>query len=130
VKVFRIEVPLRWGDMDAMAHINNVAYFRLMEQARIEWFEQMGFATLPNEGAPILAHCSCDFVRALNYPGVAVVEQSVTRVGRTSLDLNVAIGRIDEPDVIYATGRSVLVWYDYQAGKSVPWPANIRAAIE
>ena len=117
MKTFRLEVPLRWGDMDAMAHINNVAYFRLMEQARIQWFEQFGFATLPNEGAPILAHCSCDFVRALNYPGIAVIEQTVTRVGRTSLD------------VIYATGRSVLVWYDYQAGKSVPWPENIRAAI-
>jgi len=67
MKTFRIEVPLRWGDMDAMAHVNNVAYFRLMEQARIQWFEQFGFSTLPNEGAPILAHCSCDFVRALNY---------------------------------------------------------------
>lgn len=129
MKTFRIEVPLRWGDMDAMAHINNVAYFRLMEQARIQWFEQFGFATLPNEGAPILAHCSCDFVRALNYPGVAVIEQTVTRVGRTSLDLNITIGRSDEPDVIYATGRSVLVWYDYQAGRSVPWPESIRAAI-
>jgi acyl-CoA thioester hydrolase len=58
-----------------------------------------------------------------------VIEQTVTRVGRTSLDLNITIGRTDEPDVIYATGRSVLVWYDYQAGKSVPWPESIRAAI-
>jgi len=53
----------------------------------------------------------------------------VTRVGRTSLDLNITIGRSDEPDVIYATGRSVLVWYDYQAGKSVPWPESIRQQI-
>lgn len=129
MKTFRVEVTLRWGDMDAMSHINNVTYFRLMEQARIEWFERLGFSTLPTEGAPIIAHCACDFVRALNYPGVAVVEQTVTRVGRTSLDLDLTIGRTDEPGVVYATGRSVLVWYDYQAGKAVPWPQGIRSAI-
>jgi len=72
--------------------------------------------------------------RALQFRGrseedILAIEQAVTRVGRTSLDLNVTIGRSDEPDVIYATGRSVLVWYDYQAGKSVPWPDSIRAAI-
>jgi acyl-CoA thioester hydrolase len=60
---------------------------------------------------------------------VAVIEQTVTRVGRTSLDLNITIGRSDEPGVVYATGRSVLVWYDYQNGRSVPWPDNIRAAL-
>jgi len=130
VRTCHIEVPLRWGDMDAMAHINNVAYFRLMEQARIEWFEQMGFSTQPNEGSLILAHSSCDFVRALNYPGVAVVEQKVSRVGRSSLDLDITISRSDEPGVIYATGRSVLVWYDYQAGKSLPWPQDIRKVLE
>jgi len=29
--------PLRWADMDMLGHVNNVAYFRYMEQARIEW---------------------------------------------------------------------------------------------
>jgi hypothetical protein len=75
MKDFTCRVPLRWGDMDAMAHINNVVYFRLMEEARIQWFAQMGFSTLPQGEAPILAHASCDFMRALNYPGDAVVTQ-------------------------------------------------------
>ena len=29
--------PIRWGDMDALGHVNNTVYFRYMEQARIEW---------------------------------------------------------------------------------------------
>ena len=32
-------MPFRWGDMDAMGHVNNPVYFRYMEQARISWFE-------------------------------------------------------------------------------------------
>ena len=75
MKDFLLEVPLRWGDMDAMAHLNNVMYFRLMEEARIQWFGQFDLPTLPTGEACILAHVSCDFVRAMTYPGVALVRQ-------------------------------------------------------
>jgi len=129
MKEFVTEVPLRWGDMDAMAHLNNVMYFRLMEEARIQWFLQFGFATLPTGEAPILAHAACDFVRAMSYPGVAVVRQTVTRVGRSSVEMNLVLEKKDEPGVIYATGRTVIVWYDYAAGKSKPWPEAIRETI-
>jgi len=129
MKEFVTEVPLRWGDMDAMAHLNNVMYFRLMEEARIQWFQQFGFATLPTGEAPILAHAACDFVRAMSYPGVALVRQTVTRVGRSSVEMNLVLEKKDEPGVIYATGRTVIVWYDYAAGKSRPWPEAIRETI-
>jgi len=129
VKEFNLEVPLRWGDMDAMAHLNNVMYFRLMEEARIQWFAHFGFPTLPVGEAPILAHAACDFVRAMTYPGVAIVRQIVTRVGRSSVEMSIAIEKQGEPGVTYATGRTVIVWYDYAAGKSAPWPEAVRAAI-
>ena len=39
---YRVEVPLRWSDMDAYGHVNNVQYLRLLEDARVvgfqEWF--------------------------------------------------------------------------------------------
>ncbi|MBM3384043.1 MAG: acyl-CoA thioesterase, partial [Betaproteobacteria bacterium] len=34
-------IPIRWGDMDAMGHVNNTVYFRFMEQARISWFDRL-----------------------------------------------------------------------------------------
>jgi acyl-CoA thioester hydrolase len=129
MKEFVCEIPLRWGDMDAMAHLNNVQYFRLMEEARIRWFAQFGFPTLPSGEAPILAHAACDFVKAMTYPGTAVVKQIVTRVGRSSVEMSIVIERSDEPGVAYATGRTVIVWYDYRAGRSAPWPDHVRAAL-
>ena len=129
MKDYQLEIPLRWGDMDAMAHLNNVMYFRLMEEARIRWFKELGFSTLPSGEAPILAHAACDFVRAMTYPGTAVVKQIVTRVGRSSVEMSIVIERTDEPGVAYATGRTVIVWYDYTAGRSVPWPEAVRARI-
>lgn len=129
MKEFVLEVPLRWGDMDAMAHLNNVMYFRLMEEARIQWFQRFSLPTLPTGEACILAHASCDFVRAMTYPGVALVKQTVTRVGRSSVEMSIVIEKQGEPEVTYATGRTVLVWYDYTAGKSLPWPERVREAI-
>jgi acyl-CoA thioester hydrolase len=129
MKEFVLEVPLRWGDMDAMAHLNNVMYFRLMEEARIQWFQEFELPTLPSGEACILAHASCDFVRAMTYPGVAIVRQVVTRVGRSSVEMSISIEKQGEPGVVYATGRTVLVWYDYQQGKSLPWPERVRQAI-
>ena len=109
MKDFVCDVPLRWGDMDAMAHLNNTIYFRLMEEARIQWFHKIGFSTLPSGQAPILAHVSCDFLRAMNYPGTARVTQTVTKMGRSSVEMALVIERTDEPNARYATDHSVIV---------------------
>ena len=129
MKQFEIEIPLRWGDMDAMSHLNNVVYFRLMEEARIQWFAQFGFATTPVGEAPILAHASCDFLKAMTYPGTAIVGQNVTRLGRSSVEMSITIDKKDEPGVKYASGRAVIVWFDYGTGKAAPWPDAVRAAL-
>ena len=34
--VHEMVMPIRWGDMDAMGHVNNTNYFRYMESVRIE----------------------------------------------------------------------------------------------
>jgi acyl-CoA thioester hydrolase len=130
MKTFTTDIALRWGDMDAMSHLNNVVYFRLMEEARIQWFAQLGFSTLPQGEAPILAHAACDFVRAMTYPGTARVTQTVTKLGRASVDVDLVIERVDEPGVVYATGHTVIVWYDYTTGKSAPWPDSVRARLD
>jgi acyl-CoA thioester hydrolase len=129
MKTFSVEIPLRWADMDAMGHLNNVMYFRLFEEARIRWFDTLGLAVLPSGEAPILAHISCDFVRAMTYPGSALVRQQITRLGTSSLDMDLFIERTDAPGEITAKGRSVIVWYDYEGGRSVPWPSAIRDQV-
>ena len=69
-------IPIRWGDMDAMGHVNNTVYFRYMEQARIGWFD----ALLPGSEAwkatgIVIANASCNFKRPINYPGTVEVQR-------------------------------------------------------
>lgn len=129
MRVYRKVIPLRWGDLDAMNHLNNTLYFRLMEEARICWFRENDLMA-DSDGAgdgngPILAHASCDFLKPMTYPCDARVTQTVTRLGRSSMDLDMTIEGDEVEPLLYAKGRNVLVWMDYRVGRSAPWPQRM-----
>ena len=48
------KMPIRWGDMDAYGHVNNTIYFRYMEQARVEWIEDMQVVVRPGGDGPVI----------------------------------------------------------------------------
>ena len=42
VLVFTSRQTIRWGDLDALGHVNNTLYFKYMEQCRSEWMYSRG----------------------------------------------------------------------------------------
>jgi acyl-CoA thioester hydrolase len=129
MRVYQKIIPLRWGDLDAMNHLNNTLYFRLMEEARISWFVEHDLMMDPGGDGPILAHASCDFLKPMTYPSNARVTHIVTRLGRSSMDVDVTIEDDRDEPTLYAKGRNVLVWMNYQAGRTAPWPERVRSAL-
>ena len=71
-------IPIRWGDMDAMGHVNNTVYFRYMEQARIGWFEALfpGDEVWRSTGI-VIVNASCNYKRPITYPGTVEVRVMV-----------------------------------------------------
>jgi acetoacetyl-CoA synthetase len=64
------QMPIRWGDQDAMGHVNNTVYFRYMEQTRIEWLESFGLETaITQTEGPVIVNASCTFLIPFTYPG-------------------------------------------------------------
>mgnify|MGYP001293353125 FL=1 len=62
-------LSIRWGDMDAMGHVNNTVYFRYMETVRIEWMRAVGCDPDPQGQGPVIVNAFCNFYRQLEYPG-------------------------------------------------------------
>jgi acyl-CoA thioester hydrolase len=126
-----IQVPIAWGDMDAFGHVNNTVYFRLFEDARIRFFEEVGIDhRAPGAGcAPILATTQCQFRFPMSYPDTARVETGIAQIGRSSFTMRYVVYSVRH-DRLAAEGDGVLVWYDYQAQKSAPLPEALRARIE
>jgi len=125
---------MRWGDMDAQAHINNTVYFRYMEQARITFFDSLGLrpggTNIPPETSPVVMTASCAFLRALRYPGDVEVKMFFAEPGRTSVMTYYEMRPSYAADVIHAEGAAKMVWIDRQLGKAVPLPPAIRRLAE
>jgi acyl-CoA thioester hydrolase len=125
--VHELSLPIFWGDMDILGHVNNTVYFKYMEQARVAWIEAIsGQVSTDNEG-PVIANTFCNFYRPLVFPGQLVVKLYVANPGRTSIDTFVTIELQGEPGVIYAAGGATLVWVSMQDGRPLPLPPFLRA---
>lgn len=123
-------IPLRWGDMDAMGHVNNTIYFRYLEIARLEWLYQVGGPPDPSGCGPVIVNAFCNFLRQLEFPGEVLAKHYVANPGRSSFDTYITLERTDNPGVVYAEGGSKTVWTDFKAQKSVPLPEWMRRLVE
>jgi len=129
VAVFEIELPIRWGDMDAMGHVNNTVYFQYMEQLRIDWFGRLGFPPDPSGEGPVIVNAHCNFMHELRYPGTVRARQLIGRIGRSTIETVVEMSHSDEPGRICATGGATIVWVDFPKRKSAPLPGWVREAV-
>jgi acyl-CoA thioester hydrolase len=122
-------IPIRWGDMDAMGHVNNTVYFRYMEQARISWFR----ALVPEREAwvstgIVIANASCNYKRAITYPGTVEVRLYVGKPGGSSVATHYEL-RVDADPELYADGAAVVVFVDMKAQKAKRIPDGIRERL-
>lgn len=125
--VLTTRMPIRWGDMDALQHVNNTVYFRYMEQARIEWMHALGHGVDLSEQGPVIATASCRFLRPMTYPGEVEVRMFLGGAGRSSIETFYEL-RQDGAEPISADGAAKLVWISTRTGKSIPLPESLRAS--
>lgn len=125
-----LKLPVLWGHMDAMGHVNNTIYFRYFESARVEYMEKMGLFCDPDEPIfPILASTKCDYKVPLTYPDEIIVTAKTIKVGRTSFTQAYEITSTAQ-NCVSAVGEGIVVCVDRKTGKPVPVPQDIRAKIE
>jgi acyl-CoA thioester hydrolase len=131
-EAFSIVERVRFGDLDAMGHLNNVEFLRFFETARIDFLGQLMPAHSPTsreEFGWIFAECHIAY-RAPAFFGDRlriVIEPGELRRSSLRLDFRMvaeADGRL------VADGYGVLVGYDYAAGRSQPVPDEVRARLE
>jgi acyl-CoA thioester hydrolase len=123
--VHQMNMPIRWGDMDAYGHVNNTVYFRYMEQARVEWITSLGYSVAPGDESMLMINGFCNFHQQLAYPGELILKTYIGNIGRSSLDVYTTMALTTEPDSMAAVGGATMVWVDLKSGKSTPWPDHV-----
>jgi acyl-CoA thioester hydrolase len=122
-------IPIRWGDMDMMGHVNNTNYFRYFEIVRIEWFERIGRRLDPAGEGIVIVNAFCNFIKQLEFPGDVLARHYVANPGRSSFEAYMTLERTDAPGVICASGGAKTVWVDFPKQKSAPLPEWLRALV-
>jgi acyl-CoA thioester hydrolase len=121
------KIAIRWGDMDAMGHVNNTVYFRYMEQARIGWFESLvprGEAW--NGMSIVIVNASCNFRKPINYPGTVEVKVFCAPPGGSSVQ---TFYELKVEDELYADGAATVVFLD-RGQKPTRIPDAMRARMQ
>lgn len=85
---FTVEIQSRFGDMDSLNHINNVATARFFEEARVRFSmrlrERSILLDLHQETRIVTAEVAMRYLREIFYPEPVVVALAVLRVGNSS----------------------------------------------
>jgi len=126
-----IEIPVAWGEMDALGHVNNTVYFRYFESARIAYFRQLGFMASVEQAqvGPILGSINCKFKYPITFPDTVSVGVRTLRVEADRFVIKHCVVS-HAAQRIAAEGEGVIVAYDYGARKKATLPAEIKDKIQ
>ncbi len=125
-----VEIPVAWGEMDAFQHVNNVAYFRYFESARIVYSEKLGLHEHKERTGigPILGSTSCKYKLPLTYPDTISVGAKTITIEEDRFTMRYVVVS-HRHRKIAAEGEGVVVMYDYKKKKKTAIPDAIRQRL-
>ncbi|MES2617738.1 MAG: acyl-CoA thioesterase [Bacteroidota bacterium] len=131
METFNTSLTLRidWSELDLFGHVNNVEFFKYIQASRVNYWDSIGLTYLFTESklGPMLASTECQFKKPLFYPGEITVLAKVDFIKNSSFGLTHAI--VDQHGDVAATGKDIVVYYDYNNHHKLALPDYIRERI-
>ena len=108
-----------WSDLDLLGHVNNIAFSRFFQAARVEYCGHIGLNVYQGMATgPILAASRVQFTAQLFFPGNVRVFTRIKKTGGTSIVLEHAL--YDDAGTLCAFAEDVVVRFDFKAKKKIP----------
>jgi acyl-CoA thioester hydrolase len=122
---------VRFGDLDAMRHLNNVAFLEFFEMARIMYIQELlGNDPTTRKGfGLIFAECQISYRAPAFFDEEIRTSVRPAEIARSSAKLEFAMHRVGDEQLL-AEGYGVLVGYDYAEGRSMPLPESFKALLQ
>ncbi|MCW2986744.1 MAG: acyl-CoA thioesterase [Conexibacter sp.] len=123
---------VRFGDLDAMRHLNNVVFLRYFETARIAYLREIVPSHDPahpenDEFGLIFAECHINYRSPVHFDEEVAVACSIGNVKRSSfrVEFDMRVG-----SRLVAEGYGVLVGFDYKSQQAAQLPDELRETLE
>jgi len=128
----KITVEVPYADIDAMGHLNNVAYLKYLETARQKyWLAMQGSKDFWDVDF-VVAHSEIDYRSSVSMGEVLEIEIHVTRMGASSFDFGYVVRRIGggAGAELVAEAKTTQVSFDWKSRAKKPLSAQRRKQIE
>ncbi|MCL1077956.1 acyl-CoA thioesterase [Parashewanella spongiae] len=119
------EIPVAWGELDALNHVNNAVYFRYFETARIEACTKVGVLNLNkmDKIGPVLADTYAKYKRPVTFPDTLLVGISICQIESDRFTMEYTVFS-KQQQAITTKGTSTIVMVDYASGRPVDIPSE------
>jgi acyl-CoA thioester hydrolase len=125
---FSHTVPVRFSDLDLLGHVNHIAFFDVLEQARVTYYhEVMGLGTV-RDVKFVMAELHIRYLAPAMFGQAFLIRFRVTWLKRSSSGFAYEI-RDRDGDQLLAAGDGVQVYMDLEANKAEPLPHAYRERV-
>lgn len=125
------EIPVAWGEMDALQHVNNVVYFRYFETARIDYFKHIALMeeTQSSGIGPVLSETQCRYKMPVTFPDTLLIGSRVMDIleDRITMEYQIVSKKTGK---VTTTGSATIVMFNFTNGRKAPLSDKIIQAIK
>jgi len=126
-----VDIQVRFGDTDALGHVNNAVYLSWMELGRMAFTDKLLPQIDWTKTGFILAHVSIDYMEPVFLNDKVKVYMRAGKIGGKSVVLECVITKADEKgERPTAKGTNIIVAFDYKKNISVLIPEDWKEAME
>lgn len=124
-----LELRIDWSELDYFGHVNNVAFFKYIQAARVNYWEAIGLSAYHVEKniGPMLVSCQCDFKKPLFFPGQVYIESRIHFIKTTSFSIEHTLFNADNE--VVAEAKDIIVLFDYNHQVKFAIPDSLKLAI-
>ncbi len=126
---YSFPMDLRFNDMDGLGHVNNAAYLTFLEHARMRFFTEEAGSESEKDFPFIIAHAAVDYKHPMKLGAKPQVTMWTSRIGGKSWDFDYEIKDREKGGVVYATGKTVQVAYDYYLDKTARLEGDLKELV-
>ncbi|BAJ04257.1 acyl-CoA thioesterase [Shewanella violacea] len=124
------EITVAWGEMDALQHVNNVAYFRYFETARINFFSQINLMDQlqATQVGPVLSDNNARYKRPVTFPDTLLVGVKISDIKADRFMMNYTVFSKAQA-AITTLGSSQVVMFNFNTGKKATLAPELLDAL-
>lgn len=128
---FYTPITVRFSETDMFGHMNNGVAFTYFEQARINFFKELGFMKewthASSETMVVVADLQCNFLKQIYFDEQLKVYVKAGHIGTSSVDLHYMVK--NEKGDICLVGRGAMVQASKKTGRGEAWPEEWKRKL-